>query len=173
MARKFYDLVRMDDVEEWEKILGYERIITAKGWIDVTGKKGEARKKARKAGEKGIIPIFVATNIDAAKEGSWVENSIMEIRTRIDMQVVNIMAEKNVAAMITLDYIRSGHKALQNAAHAVRLLHKRRVPTLLASGARSEKDLRAPRDIAAVGKILGMSVPMALAAVSDNWRRVL
>lgn len=173
MVRKFYDLVRTEDVGEWEKVLGYERIITAREWVDVTEKRNVARKKARKAREKGLLPVFVAESIETAKEGCWVEGSVMEIRTAIDMQVVNVMAEKGVAAMITLDYLRSGSRALQNAALAVRLLHRGRIPILLSSGARRESELRAPREVAAVGKLLGMSTPMALASVSDNWGLVL
>jgi len=173
VVREFCDLVHMEKVGEWGEILGYKRIITAGEWVDVTGERGAARKNAKKARKKGLLPVFVAKNVKMAKEGSWVEGAVMDIRTGIDMQVVNVMAEKGVAAMITLEYLRTGGKALWNAATAVRLLHKGRVPVLLSSGAREVGEMRAPREIAAVGKTLGMSTPMALSAVSDNWRAVL
>lgn len=173
MVRKFYDLTYMDDVGDWEKVLGYERIFTKKELVDISGKKNAAKTRAKKARRDGLIPIFVAEDIDAAKEGSWVEECVIDIRTGIDMQVVNVMAEKGVAAMITLDYIRSGSRALQNAALAVRLLHRGRVPIIISTGARQESWLRAPRDVAAVGKMLGMSAPMALTSVSDNWEAVI
>lgn len=173
MVREFYDLVYVENVGEWGEILGYKRIVTAGEWVDVTGEKAAARKNAKKARKEGLLPVFVARNIKMAKEGSWVEGAVMDVRTGIDMQVVNVMAEKGVAAMITLDYLRAGGKALWNAATAVRLLHKGRVPVLLSSGARGVEHMRAPGEIAAVGRTLGMSTPMALSAVSDNWRMVL
>ncbi len=163
----------MDGAEEWEKILGYERILTEREWENVTGKKGDARKNARKARQGGKIPVFVADSIEAAKEGAWVENVVIELRTGIDMQVAHIMKEKNVRALITLDYIRSDFRALQNTARNIRILHKARVPTILASGARRVADLRAPREIAAVGHILGLSIPQALSSVSNNWEGLL
>jgi len=171
--RRFYDLVRMEDVGDWANILGYKRILPTNDWIEIRGKKGEARKAARKARKEGIIPIFVAESIEEAKGGAWVEDSIMEIRTLIDMQVAHIMRDKNVRALITLEYMRRGFRELQNSARNIVILHKARVPILLASGARGEDEVRAPRDIAAVGRILGMSIPMALAAVSDNWEGIV
>ena len=172
-VRRFYDLVRMEDVGDWAEVLGYERILTTKDWIEIRGKKGEARKAVRTTRQDGKIPIFVAESIEEAKEGAWVEDTIMEIRTLIDMQVAHIMKDKNVRALITLEYMRRGFRELQNTARNIILLHKARVPILLASGARREEELRAPRDIAAVGKILGMGIPMALAAVSDNWEGII
>jgi len=171
--RRFYDLVRMENVGDWANILGYERILTTNDWIEIRGKKGKARAAARKARKEGKIPIFVAESIEEAKEGAWVEDSIMEMRTLIDMQVAHIMKDKNVRALITLEYMRRGFRELQNTARNIILLHKTRVPILLASGARREDELRAPRDIAAVGRIIGMSIPMALAAVSDNWEGIV
>ncbi|MDN5358191.1 MAG: RNase subunit p30 [Candidatus Diapherotrites archaeon] len=159
----------MDGVGEWKEILGFHRVLTNDDFIEIHGKKGEARKAARKARDAGKIPVYVAESITDAKEGAWVDNAVMELRTRIDMQVVHIMKERNVAALITLDYIRSDFRSMQNAARNLTLLHKGRVPILLASGAKRIEDLRAPRDIAAVGRTLGLTVPQALAAVSDNW----
>ncbi len=172
-VRRFYDLVRMEEMGDWANILGYERILTANDWIEIRGKKGKARAAARKARKEGKIPIFVAESIEEAKEGAWVEDSVMEIRTLIDMQVAHIMRDKNVRAIITLEYMRRGFRELQNTARNIILLHKARVPIILASGARREDELRAPRDIAAVGRILGMSIPMALATVSDNWEGIV
>lgn len=169
MARKFFDLVQMDGVGSWEKILGYERIFTVDGWTRIY-EKGRSVEKAKREGQ---IPIFVAEDIDSAKEGSWIEGIVIDIRTRIDMQVVNVMAERGVSAMITLDYIRSGSMALQNAALAIRLLHRGRVPIIMSTGAKQESELRAPRDIAATGRALGMSATMALASVSYNWGAVI
>ena len=173
MVRKFYDIVYMEHGGGWEKVLGYEKIFTTRDWVNVSGEKNAAKSRAKKARRDGLIPVFLAEDIDAAKEGSWVEGSIMDVRTGIDMQVVNVMAEKGVAAMITLDYLRSGSRALQNAALAVRLLHRGRVPVILSTGAKQENELRGPREVAAVGRMLGMSIPMALASVSDNWGAVL
>jgi len=172
-VRRFYDLVRMEDVGDWAEILGYERILATNDWREIRGKKGEARKAARKARKEGKIPVFVAESIEEAKEGAWVEDAIMDVRTPIDMQVAHIMKDKDVRALITLEYMRRGFRELQNTARNIVLLHKARVPILLASGARREEELRAPREIAAVGRILGMSIPMALAAVSDNWEEIL
>jgi hypothetical protein len=172
-VRRFYDLVRMDDVGEWKDILGFHHVLTTDDFVEINGKKGEARKAAKNARESGKIPVYMAESIDNAKEGAWVDNAVMELRTRIDMQVVHIMKERNVAALITLDYIRSDFRSMQNTARNLTLLHKGRVPVLLASGARRVEDLRAPRDIAAVGRILGLTVPQALAAVSDNWEALV
>lgn len=171
--RRFYDIVRIESVGNWAEILGYERILTTRDWVEIRGKKGEAKKAAKKALKDGKIPVYIAERIDEAKEGTWVENTVMEIRTLIDMQVAHIMKDKNVRALITLDYMRRGMRELQNAARNIVILHKARVPILLASGARKIEDMRAPRDIAAVGKVLGMSIPMALASVSDNWEGIL
>ncbi len=172
-VRRFYDIVRIESVGNWAEILGYERILTTRDWVEIRGKKGEAKKAAKKALKDGKIPVYIAERIDEAKEGTWVENTVMEIRTLIDMQVAHIMKDKNVRALITLDYMRRGMRELQNAARNIVILHKARVPILLASGARKIEDMRAPRDIAAVGKVLGMSIPMALASVSDNWEGIL
>jgi hypothetical protein len=171
-VRSFYDLAYTDVSEDIIMELGYTHVFSAKNVRVISGKKGAARKEAARARNEGKIPVYIARTINDAKEASWVENSIMDIRAKIDMQVANIMREKHVVGMITLKWLRDEFSAPRFASEAVRILHKARVPLLLASGAEKTSELRAPRDIAAVGKMLGMTIPMALAAVSDNWRFV-
>ncbi len=166
--RRFYDLVQMEDVGQWGERLGFYKVFTARDWIHVKN-----RKELERARVEGRIPIIQGDRIEKIKGATWAREALVDVRTKMDMQAAHIMKEKGIRAVYTLDWIRERPKNIRFAAKGIRILHKARVPILLATGARNVTCLKAPRDVAAVGIILGMSIPMAYAAVSTNWEGLL
>ena len=166
--RRFYDLVQTESVGNWTERLGFYKIFTARDWAYVKNRKELERTRADKK-----IPVILGDKIEKIKGATWARDVIVDVRTKMDMQAAHIMKDKGMRAMYTLDWIRERPENIRFAAKGIRILHKARVPILLATGARGVECLKAPRDIAAVGILLGMSVPMAYAAVSNNWEGLI
>ncbi|NPA76499.1 MAG: hypothetical protein GXN93_01960 [Candidatus Diapherotrites archaeon] len=162
--RKFYDLVAMDAADNWAKRLGFSKIYTRSEWKYV---------EKRKDISENVIPVVRAEDIGTIKAAGWAMDAIIDVRTKMDMQAAHLMHKWGQRAMYTLDWIRERPENLRFAAKGIRILHKARVPVLLATGAKDVACMKAPRDIAALGVLMGMSIPMAYAAVSTNWEGLL
>ncbi len=167
MMRRFYDLVAMTDTGQWAERLGYEKILTEGLWRYV-----ETRKDLRKL-EKGTIPVIRGKDVSTIKNAGWAKEALVNVQTKIDLQAAHLMKMRGQRAMYTLCWMRRSGENLRYAAKGIRILHRAKVPVILASGAEEVRCLAAPRDIVAVGVLLGMSVPMAYASVSTNWEGLI
>jgi len=167
-VRHFYDMIQMEDAYKWAERLGFYKIFTANEWAYV-----KSKKELKRARTEGQIPVILGDKIEKIKGATWAIGALVDVQTKMDMQAAHIMKDKGMRAMYTLDWIRERPENIRFAAKGIRILHKARVPVLLATGAKDVACLKAPRDIAAVGVLMGMSVPMAYAAISTNWEGLM
>jgi ribonuclease P/MRP protein subunit RPP1 len=90
---------------------------------------------------------------------------------RLNHVLMRFASENRVAIEFNLDSIikmrgRARVLALTNFRHNLKLARKYGAPMILASNAQSIYDLRAPREMAALGTIFGMTEDEAIAALS-------
>ncbi len=163
--RTFYDLVRREGLEEIAEWLGIRRLITPRAYRVLPENVKEARKITRKS-----IGVFECSNIAQAKKMGKVEGAILILNPRIDAETVSIMMHYGSVPALTLALAR---KRFDTFVWNMHVLLERHYPPLLASWAEKPEEMRAPREIAAVGVAGGMSIPQALDAVSIRWRELL
>ena len=90
---------------------------------------------------------------------------------RLNHVLMRFASENRVAIEFNLDSIirmrgRARVRALTNFRHNLKLARKYGAPMILASNAQSIYDLRAPREMIALGTIFGMTEDEAIAAIS-------
>jgi len=179
-VRAFVDLALLDPealsdlggLEPVAKLMGFSRILTLSDVQPIDGKALSAQAlstEVHRAKSAGKIPLVLATTAESLKHAARFRGILVELRTRADMQFATIARDRGVLPVITLEFLRAHPKNIATAAQNVVLLHCARIPFVLSTGARAPTDLRGPWEIAAVGRALGLPLPLALSAVSTNW----
>ncbi len=175
--RRFVDLTFLDELPPVAERMGFFHILTLSHISPISGSEhGNAKRLSaavQRARSARKLPVIIAEDADTLKNAARFSSVLVELRTRVDMQFATIARERGVLPIITLDFVRAHPKNIAIAAQSAVLLHRARVPFILATGARAPSDLRGPWEIAAVGRALGLSLPLSLAAVSNNWEPIL
>ena len=117
----------------------------------------------------GLKGVKIAENPSEAKR--YVGRARVVFTPRVDEALLSLAQQSGTFLGLFVGEI-SPHR-LGRYAEWVRLSSKSRVPVLLATGARDPLEMRAPRDIARIGILLGMRREDAFAAVSRRWRVIL
>ncbi|PXF61226.1 MAG: ribonuclease P protein component 3 [Candidatus Methanogaster sp.] len=97
---------------------------------------------------------------------------------RLNHVLMRFASENRVAIEFNLDSIirmrgRARVRALTNFRHNLKLARKYGAPMILASNAQSIYDLRAPREMIALGGVFGMTEDEAIAAISAVPEEIL
>ena len=161
--RKFYDLVRFHDPEP----LDFSRVFTPRDYRFIPPDRSE-RKRVEKEGK---IPISLADSDESWKKAVRIGGVVYLVpRAKVvDVGGARLLAERGAALILLSDYLNSPSRALKYGMFQVRVLRKRGVPILLATGARNPLEQRRAREVASFGTLLGIPYPEALNGVSRAW----
>ncbi len=162
--RRFYDLVFTNDHPL--KHL-YHKVFYPGDFVVVSGGRKEAKRQAVSAKGEGKIPIAVVSRPQELKEFVWVKE-LFAIFSKIpvDEPSIHLMREKG----IPLGIFYTGTR-LSVLRHNIRVALEREVPVIAASGVRDPNLVRSPYDVRSLLKLLGMTEPQALSALSTWWER--
>lgn len=179
MSTKFFDLLVFSQAAAQQALqLGFEKALVAGRDIDFVEQAADLKKR-------GNLPvIFKPSSLDDAATAVRTAgvrvllDPITPAGLLVDAPTLTIAKDNGVAVAFSLSLLLNagrGQRAalLHSSRKAARLCLKKRVPIILVSGARSEFGARAPRDLAAVGTLLGLTEAQALWALSEAPQAVL
>jgi ribonuclease P/MRP protein subunit RPP1 len=142
----------------------------------------EEAKKA--ADQMGFNIIFTDQDLKIVKGGS-LEKNRKAVRSKIDLlldpttnkglefdsAVAQVAHDNNVAVGFSLDsMISQGDKfpgLLRNIKFAVKLCLKKKADIVIITGAKDKYGVRTPKDLIAIGELLGLTRPQAVWAISE------
>ena len=120
----------------------------------------------RAASECHEVDVLCHPEMDAKKDFIHQKNS------GIDQIITKLMAERYIALELNFSEILDSHgvvrsQILGRMRQNVMLARKYNTPMIITSGARDKWDLRSPRELMAIGRMLGMTESEARSAVEE------
>ncbi len=174
MTREFIDLYTRSQecVEYGEKELGYSKTLneeinhmendlkTVEGKVNIA--EGGNLKRNRKIVRKPKVDVLM--------------NPVKPKERPFDRSIATVAKENNVSIGITLKKLleyRGMEKTayLRSLKYLGKLVEKENCSFIIASGAKEKLDMRAPRELASIGHLLGFNEEKSLDTVSSNaWK---
>jgi ribonuclease P/MRP protein subunit RPP1 len=152
------------------------RMDVMKGLLIETAKPDEARSAAQRARKIQEIVAVRGLNEDVnriASETPEVDILLPGPGARIDFVMVKLARKNNVAVGFDFSQLLHSSRRERSSAFSVmlenaKIVKKFGAPFVLTSGAVSEWDLRAPSELAAFGRVLGLDAPSIREAMSGK-----
>lgn len=132
----------------------------------------------RGRGLKGVVFVATGAQEELRKAARHPAVDALSVPGFLDTVSVRFAAESGVAVELCVGdllRLRGGNRvrALQRLRHNALLARKAGTSCILTSGAQGREEIRAPRDVAALGVVAGLTRQQALEGVGTVPRRIL